>query len=224
MPTALSTETSVRSTGEYVSREYFQFLIDGYSQVHPTEEKSVFIARELIAAALAASPRVCGIRFVYGEEESGSRVVILMSCAEAAGQSKMPSMDEGVGTPKRLLPAEGLLTHAGGKLSMGECATLSEQYLDRMCALWPGESREEMPRSCFFGAVILEDLLAQEDCAGIHFHFGYDAGRERLPLRYAVVLEAVDGVGQSLELFADHGSLCPPNCPPIPPGGLVPGM
>jgi len=122
-----------------------------------------------------------------------------------------------------LLTADGHLTHEGDRLSTRECFALSEQYLDRMCELWPGESRAEMPRSIFFGKAILEDLLAADDCAGIRFHFGYDADRKRLPLRYAVVLEAVDGAGRSLELFVDTGGMCPPNCaPPDGPGG--PGL
>src|ERR1700761_5624214 len=71
--------------GSMISRAYFGQLIDGFDQMHPTEEKFLYIAKTEILTALAAAPEVCGIRFMYGQKAGAdmrSRVVSLMPCYE----------------------------------------------------------------------------------------------------------------------------------------------
>jgi len=202
----------VRSIGSPVSREYYEYLIDGYARMHPAEEKSVYIAREIVTASLSDSPGACGIRFMYGlrsADDPRSRVVLLMACYEKLSDNLVPNLS---------FPALGYLTHAGERVSTEECFTLFDRHVGRMAGLLPAADRNQLPRGCFYGIETLQALLDHEGCAGIRFHFGYNATRSLLPLRYEVVLEAVNGLGRSLDLFFEEGQHCPYVCPPGWPG------
>lgn len=213
--TSTSTKQSVRSIGEYISREYYQYLIEGFAAKHPTEQRSVYIAKEFITAALAESPEVCGIRFMYGQRPGAdprSRTVLLMACYEKVSDNFVPNLS---------FPTQGHLTHEGDRVSTEECFAMFDRHVDRMMALLPGEARKEIPRGCYYGADVLLDLLGQAECAGIRFHFGYNAGRSFLPERYEVPLEAVDATGLSLESFVEAGQVCPPTCGDGGGGGFI---
>jgi hypothetical protein len=209
------TQKSVRGIGEYVSREYYQQLIRGYAAKHPTEEKSVLIAKELIQAALGESPDVCGIRFMYGQKAGAdprTRTVLLMACCEKLSDHLVPNLS---------FPSQGHLTHEGERMSAEESFAMFDRHVDRMVTLLPGEDRREVPRGCYYGADMLLDLLGKKGCAGIRYHFGYNAARNPLPDRYEVVLEAVDAAGSGLDWFVEQGQHCPPTCPPPAVGGGV---
>jgi hypothetical protein len=202
-----------RFIGSFIDKAYYQRLIDGYARMFPTEQRSVFIRREYIMAAMAESPRVCGIRFTYGQKEGDdprSRIVLLMSCYETRN---------GNGVPKTLFTHRGHLTDAGDRVSSAECRELFDRHVNRMCVLLPLEPRQEMPRGCFFGIERLRELLATEGCVGARYHFGYDENAESLADKYAPVMEAVDSRGRGLEMFLETGQHCPPTCPPGGPGG-----
>jgi len=208
-------ERSVRSIGSYVSREYFESLIDGFAQMHPTETKSVFIARELIAAALSDSPEVCGVRFMYGQEEDAdpeSRIVLLMACYDKGS---------GHAVPNPLLTSKGHLTHDGERVSADKSWELIDRHVNRMCLLLPDADRRDIPRGCFFGKESLKELIEREGCTGIRFHFGYNPATAYLPDRYESALEAMSSRVQSLGVFMEDGTRCPPICPPGSPEGAV---
>src|SRR5258708_5661471 len=150
MQAVLSIKKRVHSVGEYVSREYFQHLVTGYAQMHPTEEKSVFIHREHLIATLAESASVCGIRFMYGQREGDdprSRTVLLMACCEGAvKENVVGERAAGQIAPKFLLTAKGHLTHAGERVSTDQCWAMVNRHVDRMSVLLPGKARKDIPR------------------------------------------------------------------------------
>lgn len=215
MQPSTTIKKSVRSIGSIITREYFEHLIDGFAQMHPTEEKSVYIAREFIAAALSESPEVCGIRFMYGQEEDAdpeSRIVLLMACYEKESGSPVPNL---------LLTSKGHLTQEGERVSANQCWELFDRHVSRMSVLMPEAARRDIPRGCFFGKESLKELIEREGCTGIRFHFGYNPATAYLPDRYESALEAMSSRVRSLGVFMEDGTRCPPICPPGSPEGAV---
>jgi hypothetical protein len=188
--------------GDPISRDQFAYLVEGYHHQHPTEQKSVFIPRQYLSEALAASPNTAGVRFLYGIKDGDpeySRTIILMSCNE---------------DPAYPVDSETYLINTGECVSTGVWRKMLDRHIRRMSGLLPGEPAKDMPRSCFFGSNSLKALLRQTDCAGILYHFGFDNARPSLPERYQPVLEAVNRLHESLEIFIGNGGECPPLCTP----------
>lgn len=202
--------------GDYISYEYYHYLIEGYRQKHPTEQKSVFIAKELILETLEKFPNVSGLRFMYGLKEVNaetSRTIVLMASNDTSMDKPLPNL---------IFAQNDYLTDTGERITIDQCWELFNRYITRMSALLPEEKRKELPRACFYGINSLKDLLDQKDCAGIRYHFGYNPTTEYLPQRYEAVMEAVDSNGQSLKIYMEQGQHCPSVCPPgYPGGGLI---
>lgn len=188
-----------QNVGDFISYDYYRYLVDGFAQTHPTEEKSVFVPREFILETLDRVPHVSGLRFVYGHADS--RTVVLMACDDTSTDRILPHL---------ILVPKGYLTHTGERLSIDRCWELFDNYVNRMCALMPEAPRKEIPRACFYGIESLKSLLDTVGCTGIRLHFGYNPTTELLPQRYEVVLEAVDKDRQSLNVYMEIGGLCPP--------------
>src|ERR1700750_2760045 len=172
MQTITLARKSVRAIGGMIRKEYFDHLIEGYDRAHPTEEKSVVIPRALIDAALAESSAVCGIRFMYGQRQDAdvrSRVVLLMPCYEKTTGNLVPNL---------FLTDEGYLTDDGTRVGLEECFEMFERHVDRMAALLPDASRKDLPRGVYFGVESLRALGDRADCAGVRFHFGYNADKD----------------------------------------------
>jgi hypothetical protein len=203
-----TTTKLARHVGSFIPPSQFQQLVDGFASKHPTEQRSVLIAKELICSVLAESPQVCGIRFMYGlsdDNDPCSWTVILMPCVEK---------DHGNFVPNLLLTADGYSDHTGVRLSADSCWEILDRHVSRMCALLPGDARRDMPRGCFFGIMMLEELVGQADCEGVRFHFGYNPSTTFLADRYESVLEAADEAGMGLGIYLEDGTRCPPICPP----------
>lgn len=193
-----------QNVGDFISYDYYRYLVEGFGQKHPTEERSVFVPREYILETLDRVPHVSGLRFVYGLKEGDdvtSRTVVLMACDDTSTDRILPNL---------ILVPKGYLTHTGERLSIDRCWELFDNYVNRMCALMPEAPRKEIPRACFYGIESLKSLLGTAGCAGIRLHFGYNPSTELLPQRYEVVLEAVDNDRQSLNVYMEIGGLCPP--------------
>jgi hypothetical protein len=207
-----------QTIGSYISHDYYRYLVNGYEQRHPTEQKSVFIAREFILETLEKFPNVTGLRFMYGQKEGdnlGSRTIVLMACDNCSLDFHVPNL---------ILVPKGYLTDAGERLTLQQCWDLFNRYVDRMCSLMPEQTRKGIPRACFYGINTMKSLLDTPGCAGIQYHFGYNPMTENPPQRYETVMEAVDLSRQSLNVFVEQGQLCPTLCsepcpkPPIPFG------
>lgn len=199
-----------QTIGSYISHEYYRYLVDGYDQKHPTEQKSVFIPKEFILETLEKFPVVTGLRFMYGQKEGAdpcSRTIVLMACDDASEDRHVPNL---------ILVPKGYLTDTGERITLDECWDLLTRHVDRMCTLSPEESRKSIPRGCFFGINTLKGLLDTPGCAGIQYHFGYNPNKKNHSERYETVLEAVDADRKSLNMFVEEGQQCPTlclNCP-----------
>jgi hypothetical protein len=215
-PTTSLSRKPASFVGDYISYEYYHYLIEGYQQKHPTEQKSVFIAKEFILETLDKFPHVSGLRFMYGLKEGSadtSRTIVLMACNDTSVDKPLPNL---------IFAPNDYLTDTGERITIDQCWELFNRYIGRMSTLLPEEKRKEIPRACFYGINSLKDLLDQKDCAGIRYHFGYNPTTEYLPQRYEAVMEAVDSKGQSLNIYMEEGQHCPTNCPPpIPGSGLI---
>jgi len=206
-----------QSIGEFISRDYYQYLINGYLEQHPAEQKSVFIGRQLILDTLNKIPHVSGIRFMYGLKEGAdpsSRAIVLMPCNDTSTDRAVPNL---------ILDAKGYLTDEGDRVSLDQCWQMFNRYVNRMCSLMPDERRKDIPRACFYGIDTLKDLLDREGCTGILYHFGYNPATQSLSQRYEAVLEAVGDQRESLQAYVEDGQRCPTACDGLPPGFPFPG-
>jgi hypothetical protein len=197
---------AARTTGSYISHDYFQSLVDGFELMHPTEEKSVDISRSLIEAVLNESAEVCGIRFMYGQQAGAdlrSRVVLLMACYEKNTGNFVPNLMVGLA---------GHPLHTGERVSLEACFDLFERHVDRMAVLLPGADRKDLPRGVYFGIDSLRGLMDQPGCAGIRFHFGYNPAKGYSAERYESALEAIDEEGRSIGVHMEAGQYCPTLC------------
>jgi len=203
--------------GEYISRDYYEYLIEGYDNQHPTEQKSVFIAKATILAALDEFPTASGLRFMYGlkaGDQESSRTIVLMACNDTSTDRLLPNL---------IMAPEGYLIDSGEKTAFRECREMLSRYVRRMHSLMPEQPVKIIPRSCFYGINSLKALLQQKDCAGVNYHFGYNPDIQHVPERYQTVLEAINQHRESLGIFVDQGKLCPPTCPTGPdlPGSAI---
>jgi hypothetical protein len=195
-----------QTIGSCISYDFYQYLIKGYAGKHPTEQKSAFIPREFILETLEKFPNVTGHRFMYGQKEGadpGSRTIVLMPCDDSSADRLIPNL---------ILRPNGYITDSGDRISLDDCWDLLTRHVDRMCSLMPEESRKTVPRGCFFGINLIKQLLDVPGCAGIRYHFGYNAVTEYLPERYESVMEAVDINRYSLNMFGENGARCPTVC------------
>jgi hypothetical protein len=195
-----------QTIGSCISHDYYQYLIKGYAEQHPTEQKSAFIPREFILETLEKFPVVTGLRFMYGQKEGadpGSRTIVLMACDNASADRHVPNI---------ILRPKGYLTDTGDRVSLDECWDLLTRHVDRMCSLMPEQNRKTVPRGCFFGINIMKQLLDTPDCAGIQYHFGYNSVPKNPSDHYETVMEAVDINRQSLNIFVEDGIRCPTAC------------
>lgn len=216
MQTATNTiRKSASFIGEYISRDYYQYLIEGYDRQHPTEQKAVFIAKAIILAALDEFPTASGLRFLYGlrdGDQESSRTIVLMACNGTPADRLLPNL---------IMAPEGYLTNSGEKVSFSECWEMFSRYVQRMSSLMAELPINEIPRACFYGINSLRALLEEKECAGINYHFGYNRDIPNVTERYQAVLEAVNQRRESLGIFVDNGQLCPPTCIP---GFEIPGL
>jgi hypothetical protein len=202
-----------QTVGSIISYDYYQYLIQGYAEQHPTEQKSAFIPKEFILETLEKFPVVTGLRFMYGQKEGadpGSRTIVLMACDNSTVDRHVPNI---------ILRPNGYLTDTGDRVSLDECWDLLTRHVDRMCSLMPEQTRKTVPRGCFFGINTVKQLLDTPGCAGIQYHFGYNSVPKILSDHYETVMEAVDVKRQSLNIFVEDGTRCPTACggelPPI---------
>jgi hypothetical protein len=195
-----------QTIGSYISYDYYRYLVDGFEQRHPTEQKSVFIPKEFILETLEKFPVVTGLRFMYGLKEgadSGSRTIVLMACDDRSCDRHVPNI---------ILRPDGYFTDTGDRVSLDECWDLLTRHVDRMCSLLPEQTRKTVPRGCFFGINIVKQLLDTPGCAGIQYHFGYNDSPKIRFDHYETVMEAVDVNRKSLNMFTENGARCPTAC------------
>lgn len=195
---------SFRSVGGPISTQQFETLTAGFKATHPTEQSTVFIAREWILESLRQTPGIAGIRFNYGIHEGAdatSRTIVLVPCLDDAPGRSVPNF---------LFLRKGYLTSEGMRVTTGQCWSLFTRYVDRMTELLPGVQRKDIPRACFYGADILEKMLNDENVAGIVYHFGYNPAVNTLGRRYQPALKAVDVNFMFLDSPVDTGNPCPP--------------
>jgi hypothetical protein len=189
--------------GDFISPDYYQYLVKGYSRQHPTEEKSLFIPKSLILETLENFPNVSGLRFIYGQQKGAnpnSRTIVLMPCNNTSAHKVIPNL---------ILTPDGYMTHDGEQLSPDQCWDLFNRYVIRMGGLLPKEERKNLPRACFFGIDSLRSLLNTKHCGGIRYHFGYNSATEILSQRYQAVMEAVNKNEESLHVYMHTEQLCP---------------
>jgi hypothetical protein len=127
--TTLSGRKSAQSTGEPISLDYFQFLVDGYKTKHPAEQQSVFIPKVPILKTLDQFPNISGLRFMYGLKESAdpsSRTIILMACNDTSTDKEVLNL---------IFAPNGYLTNEGDCISIDQCWDLLARYVNRMSEL-----------------------------------------------------------------------------------------
>ena len=195
---------SARFVGGPISKDYFKMLTDGYKSVHPGEQSTVFISKEFILETLRQLPDISGLRFIYGINqgaEPSSRTIVIVPCNDSSADKPIPNL---------LFLRNGYLTSDGQRLQSAQCWELFTRYVDRMQQLLPDARRNDIPRACFFGIHILEQMLTDENCAGIVYHFGYDPDKDPLALRYQAALVAVDPFMIPFDPPVDTSNPCPP--------------
>jgi len=151
-------------------------------------------------------PVVTGLRFMYGQKEGAdpaSRTIVLMACDNASADRHVPNL---------ILRPKDYLTDTGERITLDECWELLTRHVDRMASLLPGQPRKAVPRGCFFGINIMKHLLDTPGCAGINYHFWYNATPQIPSDHYEAVMEAVDINHQSLKIFVENGVRCPTAC------------
>lgn len=195
---------SFRTVGGPITTQQFETLTAGFKATHPTEQSTIFIARELILDTLRQAPGISGIRFNYGIREGAdatSRTIVMVPCLDDAPGRLVPNF---------LFLRKGYLTSEGERVTTDQCWSLFTRYVDRMSELLPDAQRTEIPRACYFGIDILETMLSDENAAGIVYYFGYNPAIDILGLRYQPALKAVDMNFIPFDPPVDTGNPCPP--------------
>lgn len=91
----------------------------------------------------------------------------------------------------------------GEAIALDEGAALTANYRKSK-----GDKAETV-RAHFFGRDILQDILNQENCAGIRMYYGLDENEGRQQVLVGV---AADGQDMEAGIVADRLRICPPDC------------
>jgi len=172
-------------------------------RAHPTlgRNTSCYFDRRAIES-LIEQPDAVGLRYYYGLTDDNRKVLVLVG-ADAERQDLIngeplqlsvfnPAFDEN----GEYDPAQ--IDHG---IALEDAARLTATYRDL--------KSPEQPKGGFFGKQALQQLLAQEDCVGVRFHFGAKADGKAV-----MVLAGIDKFGGDMFFgrLMELSTGCPPFC------------
>lgn len=204
----LSKVQGIENAGQRISREYADYLINGFKQRFPSEKSRVFISNETISKAIEGIKDITGIRFMYGFEsiikdgvKALSRTIILVPCTNSFNNDDADSI---------ILP-QGYITNTGEKVSFEKTKQLMYNHSIKFSKYFPTIKFNSIVRGGFVGINTLLSILETENSVGINFNFGYDDAVQDIQAKNKIVLETIDAFGFWIEAF-DQIPICPPIC------------
>jgi hypothetical protein len=205
---ATSKVQGIENAGQIITREYADYLINGFKRRFPSEKSVVFISNETISKAIEGIKDITGIRFMYGFESIDkdgikvlSRTIILVPCAGSLNNNDADSV---------VLP-QGYITHTGKNVSFEKTKQLMYNHSIKFSKYFPNIEFNSIVRGGFVGINTLLSILETENSVGINFNFGYDDVIQDYQAKNKIVLEAIDASGFWIEVF-DQIPICPPVC------------
>ncbi|MBX2846473.1 MAG: hypothetical protein KTR13_09705 [Saprospiraceae bacterium] len=194
-----SKTTDPKKIGTYISVELYHCLKQNYQENFPTLLEQVFIQKALITDLLEKSDEITGIRFMYGLKDlknPNSLTVFLIPCTSLTSQFFQT---------QALLSQYGYFDQSGNKHTLPALAEMLHQYVKYIDQFDGSLPYREIIRGNYYGKDALNDLLSQEDCSGLIFHFGAEGQK------IAPILQPIQGK-EELDIYMDYSSLCPPFC------------
>ncbi|MES2373118.1 MAG: hypothetical protein V4557_11105 [Bacteroidota bacterium] len=201
----IQTQTqSLHDVGAFISRDEYLFLHNNYAERFPGELQHLHIRKDVIQKVISENPELCGIRFMYGFQNSSdlnTKVLFLVPCYEKTGSKY----------PLPYLHADGYLSNEGNRISLLDTWEYMNNYVVRMRNLEPNLLLRQVSRTCFYGINQLNELISMDRVAYVKYHFGYDPEPSVKDIlnRYKIVLQPVDTSRNSLGIYMDHGQMVP---------------
>lgn len=192
------------SVGAPFSAQECHQLSAAFKAKYPTQVSSVFISKQLLLQCVEASPDASGIFFLFGLEDptrpSSRRIFLVPTRACMNEESAII----------RTVSPKGYLCDDGSRVVLDAAMQLLANHVSNFSSEESEIYHARLPRGYFWGIEKLSGLLGVESCAGVEFHFGFDAVPTRICRRYINVLEAVDDQRRSLNIFLEYGQCDPP--------------
>jgi hypothetical protein len=202
----ISTKRAAEDVGQQISKEFADYLVNGFKGKFPEETPSVFISRETIMQAIEGLDNVSGVRFMYGFEsvnDAVSRLLLMIPCNNTSTHLAIPN--------SIILP-QGYMAHNGTRVGFEKCWQLLYNHTARFSKYFPELTFNKIMRGTFIGVNSLLSLLETEGCTGIKFNFGYDDTMVEDSAKNRPVFEALNLWGEVLDLPVDFTQPCPSLC------------
>jgi hypothetical protein len=185
--------------GAPISAEEYRQITTAFKERYPDQVPSVFLSREIILSSVQGLSNVSGIQFKYGlndADDPGSRRIVLIPARNKA---------DGGSSAIRIVSHNGYICENGERVNLDQFFTLLGNHVDNFKKIETEIALSRLPKSYFWGIKKIMKLLEVENCAGLVFHFGYNAAMPTTAQKYQNVLEVVDDKYESLNVYMEYG-------------------
>lgn len=202
----IQNNTQLSGIGKFISPEVFSYLTGTFEATHAASPHSLPVAKNVIEQVLK-DDSISGIRFMYGitDLKDPALCMVLMPCGYDI--SKKGSL-----LPNITISKKGYFSDKGTVISFDDTWKRLFNYVITEYRKNPAVPIKEINRGVFWGRENLLQLIQQPDAAELKFYFGQSENAHIYPVGYHPVVTAVAENGKDLQLFLNHGELCPKYC------------